>query len=167
MGNNIPQTFPTACSNWGMSQVKKYKIMCDLLWITICFSRVRRFTKDFHEWRTQAWKSFEIYTFITQWCIICTFPYEMHGLIGKMRLLTLNLILKMLQKENVNEYDDAKYQECKSLDHGQRTFCCIMPCIVWIKLSAGPSFHYGTEKGLNGPLGDSFGLKRTHFEWAD
>ena len=81
-----------------MSQVKKYKIMCDLLWITICFSRVRRFTKDFHEWRTQALKSFEIYTFILQWCIICTFPYEMHGLIGNVRLLTLNLIFKMLQK---------------------------------------------------------------------
>ena len=35
----------------------------------------------------------------------------MHGLIEKVRLLTLSLTLKMLQKENVNEYDDDKYQQ--------------------------------------------------------
>ena len=34
-----------------------YRIMHELPWITIFWSGVRRFANDFHEWRSQSWKS--------------------------------------------------------------------------------------------------------------
>ena len=34
-----------------------YRIMQELSWITIFWSRVRWFANDFHEWRSHSWKS--------------------------------------------------------------------------------------------------------------
>ena len=47
--------------NWGFISCFKYtiiyRIMHELPWITIFWSRVRRFDSDFHSWRSHEWKS--------------------------------------------------------------------------------------------------------------